>query len=78
MYYLPDINECELNPCPTVEECQNTPGNFTCTQDTTIATTSLFAHSQAIRYLLAVADELAIVTTMLQVSTLLGARWNVS
>ncbi|EYB88257.1 hypothetical protein Y032_0250g151 [Ancylostoma ceylanicum] len=33
-----DIDECALNPCPTVEECQNTPGNFTCTQDTTIAT----------------------------------------
>ncbi|KJH46416.1 EGF-like domain protein [Dictyocaulus viviparus] len=25
-----DINECDLNPCDTVEECLNTPGSFLC------------------------------------------------
>uniref|UniRef100_A0A158P614 EGF-like domain-containing protein n=1 Tax=Angiostrongylus cantonensis TaxID=6313 RepID=A0A158P614_ANGCA len=25
-----DINECEQNPCPTVEECLNTPGFYIC------------------------------------------------
>ncbi|ETN78767.1 EGF-like domain protein, partial [Necator americanus] len=33
-----DIDECELNPCPTIEECKNIPGNYTCTRDPTIAT----------------------------------------
>ncbi|VDM82870.1 unnamed protein product [Strongylus vulgaris] len=33
-----DIDECALYPCPTVEECKNTPGGFICTRDPTIAT----------------------------------------
>ncbi|VDM77316.1 unnamed protein product [Strongylus vulgaris] len=32
-----DIDECALYPCPTVEECKNTPGGFICTRDPTIA-----------------------------------------
>ncbi|CAJ0598165.1 unnamed protein product [Cylicocyclus nassatus] len=33
-----DIDECAFYPCPTVEECKNTPGGFICTRDPTVAT----------------------------------------